>query len=61
MAKENKYKVTGEFEGKKINVDVMAYSKKQAKMKAGFKCGIGGRERMSKLIKSRNIKVRMVK
>ena len=55
-----KYKVTGRYEGKRIDETVNANSKKQAKLKAGFSTGFGG-NRMKGFLKSRNIKVRMVK
>lgn len=55
-----KYKVTGIFEGKKISEIVNANSKKQAKLKAGFKSGFGG-FKMSSFIKSKSVRVRLVK
>jgi len=55
-----KYKVTGKYEEKKIDKVVNANSKKQAKLKAGFMTGCGG-NKMKGFLKSRNIKVRMVK
>ena len=55
-----KYKVTGIFEGKKISEIVNANSKKQAKLKAGFKSGFGG-FKMSSFIKSRSVRARLVK
>lgn len=54
-----KYKVTGNFKGEKIEEIVEAVSIKQAKLKAGFSSGFGGRE-ISEFINSRNIKVRRI-
>ena len=55
-----KYQVIGSFEGKRINEIVMASSKKQAKLKGIMSAGIYGFY-TRKAMKSRNIKVRMVK
>jgi len=55
MAKE--FEVKGNFEGRQIDEVVMANSKKQAKLKAGFNNGFGG-NLMNSFMKSRKIKVR---
>ena len=55
MAK--KYLVIGKFEGKKIKEVVDASTKRQAKLKVGFKCGFGG-YKMSDYMKSSKIKVK---
>ncbi len=60
MVKERKYKVTGSHKGKKIDIIVQASSKRQAKIKAGFRYGFGGVE-MSGFMNSRQVKVRKVK
>ena len=57
---KRKYKVTGTHEGKEINEEVEAYSKSQAKMKAGFSSGFGG-GRMKSFLKNKSINVREVK
>lgn len=57
---KHKYRVTGNHEGKEVNEEVEAYSKKQAKMKAGFSCGFGGGG-MDKFMREKSIKVREVK
>ena len=57
---KHKYKVTGTHERKEIDEEVEAYSKRQAKMKAGFSNGFGG-NRMKKFLREKSIKVREVK
>ncbi len=57
---KNKYKVIGKYEEKEIDETVEAYSKDQAKMKAGFANGFGG-SNMKKFIRSKSINVRKVK
>lgn len=52
-----KYKVLGKFEGKRVDDVVLANSKKQAKLKAGFRNGFGG-AMMEPYMRSRSIKVR---
>ena len=52
----SKFKVIGKFEGRRISEEVMASSKKQAKLKAGFQAGFGGSS-MGSFLKSRNVKV----
>jgi hypothetical protein len=44
MAQENNYLVTGSYNGEKVNVEVSAYSPKQAKLKAGFSLGLSGKD-----------------
>jgi len=61
MAKEKKYKVMGKFEGRSIDETVSAYSIKQAKLRAGFKSGFGGRDMMRKITRTKSVKARMVK
>jgi hypothetical protein len=51
------YQVIGNYNGKKINTVVDASSKKQAKLRAGFKNGFGGNE-MGGFMKSTKVKVR---
>lgn len=51
-----KYAVKGRYKGERINEIVSAYSKKQAKLQAGFNAGIGGYE-LQTFMKSRKIKV----
>jgi hypothetical protein len=53
---QKKYKVTGEFEGKEINIVVEAVSERQAKMTAGFKSGFGGKK-VSEFMKSKSVMV----
>lgn len=50
-----RYKVTGNFKGKRINEDVSASSVKQAKLKAGFNSGFGGYY-MKDFINSKTVK-----
>ena len=54
-----KYKVTGNYKGKSINETILANSKRQAKLKAGFLSGFGG-SKMSSYMKSSKIKVKSV-
>lgn len=55
MAK--KYIVTGTHNGKEINETIdNAFSKKQAKLKAGFKNGFGGNS-MKRFLDSRSVRV----
>jgi hypothetical protein len=58
---EKKYKVSGNYNGIEVDEIVNAYSKKQAKLKAGFIKGFGGRDKMKSFMNSKKIKVRMVK
>lgn len=55
-----KFRVTGNFEGRRINETVNASSKKQAKLKAGFSAGFGGSS-IRKFMKSRKVKVEMIR
>lgn len=57
---ENKYKVYGKYDGKKFKEKIEANSKKQAKIKAGFKLGFGGND-LGEFMKSRKVKVRRVR
>ena len=53
------YRVFGNYGRKSISETINASSKKQAKLRAGFKTGFGGSE-LRKFMKSRNIQVRLV-
>jgi len=57
---KHKYKVIGNYKGQEINEKVEAYSKKQAKLKAGFSNGFGG-SNMKNFLKEKSIKVREIK
>jgi len=60
MSTESKYTVSGPFKGTKFKRDVLAYSSKQAKLKAGLFEGISG-ALLSSFMKSSKIKVRRTK
>lgn len=51
-----RYLVIGKYENRRIREEVMANSKKQAKLKAGFNNGFGGSEMLG-FMKSRKVKV----
>jgi len=54
------YQVRGKFDEKKIDIKLMAYSKKQAKLKAAFDYGYSG-NKLSSFMKSSKIKVKQIK
>lgn len=56
--KEKKYLVRGVWKEERVEELVNAYSVSQAKMKAGFKLGIGGME-LGKFIRSNSIQVKV--
>lgn len=57
---EEKYLVSGNWDGRVIEVVVSAHSDKQAKFKAGLNEGIRGKE-LGEFTKSQAIKVRRTK
>lgn len=66
MTHEKTYKVSGKFKTSdesrlthRISETVQAFSKKQAKLKAGFQAGFGGQD-VQDFVNSRNIKVRQL-
>lgn len=56
---ERLYLVKGRFDGVQVNEEVGAYSKRQAKLKAGFNAGFGGQD-IAKFIKSSKIRVSLI-
>ena len=56
MATENKYKVKGIYEGKKIDAVVNAYSARQAKFKASLESGFFG-DKVGGFINSSKVRV----
>lgn len=60
MAKKlNKYKVSGTFEGRRVDRTVRKFSAKQAKFVVGLEEGFRGNQ-LSRFSKSSKIKVRLV-
>lgn len=57
VSKLKDYKVTGEFQNRRIDVKVDAFSSKQAKFKAGLKSKAFSKD-LGKFMKSSKIKVR---
>lgn len=56
----HKYKISGRYKEQEVEETVEAYSKQQAKMKAGFNLGLGG-STLKEFMKSNSIKVRETK
>lgn len=52
---EKKYRVTGNWQGESIDKEVMAYSDKQAKFKAGITSGIAGKN-LKEFMKSKSVR-----
>jgi hypothetical protein len=56
MKNLKKFRVFGRYAGKRIDETLTAYSKKQAKLQAGFNNGFYGSV-LSRFMKSRSVKV----
>ena len=58
MAREKTYRITGTFEGMRVNTISTGFTKKQAKFRAGFDLGLRGNDAIE-FKDARSVKVRL--